>query len=129
MTREEHAAAGVATALLAGPWAVADMRKRVSTALGSSRTPRWVVALVDEVQAAYRDPPVDRPRELAAVAAGRLGASIQSDSLPWDWLPGAALVRGAGGAAEVISAAGHQWNVAGNRQAVADIAALLAELG
>jgi fructose-1,6-bisphosphatase/inositol monophosphatase family enzyme len=67
--------------------------------------------------------------ELAAVAAGRLGASIQSDSLPWDWLPGAALVRGAGGAAEVIEAAGHRWNVAGSRRAVADIAELLAELG
>ena len=66
--------------------------------------------------------------ELAAVAAGRLGASIQSDSLPWDWLPGAALVRGAGGAAEVITARGHDWHVAGNRQAVADIAELLAQL-
>jgi fructose-1,6-bisphosphatase/inositol monophosphatase family enzyme len=63
--------------------------------------------------------------ELAAVAAGRLGASIQSDSLPWDWLPGAALVRGAGGVAEVIPAAGHDWHVAGNRQTVADIAQLL----
>jgi fructose-1,6-bisphosphatase/inositol monophosphatase family enzyme len=63
--------------------------------------------------------------ELAAVAAGRIGASIQSDSLPWDWLPGAALVRGAGGAAEVIPAAGHRWHVAGNWRAVADIAQLL----
>jgi fructose-1,6-bisphosphatase/inositol monophosphatase family enzyme len=66
--------------------------------------------------------------ELAAVAAGRLGASIQSDSLPWDWLPGAALVRGAGGAAEIVEAVGHRWHVAGNRQAVADIADLLAKL-
>jgi len=66
--------------------------------------------------------------ELAAVAAGRLGASIQSDSLPWDWLPGAALVRGAGGAAEVIEAAGHRWNVAGNRRTVDEIAARLADL-
>lgn len=66
--------------------------------------------------------------ELAAVAAGRLGASIQSDSLPWDWLPGAALVRGAGGAAEVFEAAGHRWHVAGNRRAVADIEGLLARL-
>ncbi len=64
--------------------------------------------------------------ELAAVAAGRLGASLQSDSLPWDWLPGAALVRGAGGAAEVVAAAGHRWHVAGSRQAVVEIAALLA---
>jgi fructose-1,6-bisphosphatase/inositol monophosphatase family enzyme len=59
--------------------------------------------------------------ELAAVAGGRLGASIQSDSLPWDWLPGAALVRGAGGAAEVVEVAGHRWHVAGNRQTVAEI--------
>jgi len=66
--------------------------------------------------------------ELAAVAAGRLGASIQSDSLPWDWLPGAALVRGAGGAAEVIEAAGHRWNVAGNRRTVDEIAVRLADL-
>ncbi len=63
--------------------------------------------------------------ELAAVAGGRLGASIQANSLPWDWLPGAALVRGAGGAAEVIELDGHRWHVAGGRQVVADIAALL----
>jgi myo-inositol-1(or 4)-monophosphatase len=63
--------------------------------------------------------------EMAAVAAGRLGASIQADTLPWDWLPGAALATGAGGAAEVIEAAGHRWHVAGNRRAVADIRELL----
>jgi myo-inositol-1(or 4)-monophosphatase len=63
--------------------------------------------------------------EMAAVAAGRLGASIQADSTPWDWLPGAALVRGAGGAAEIVQAAGHRWHVAGSRQAVAEIATLL----
>jgi fructose-1,6-bisphosphatase/inositol monophosphatase family enzyme len=64
--------------------------------------------------------------ELAAVAAGRLGASIQADSTPWDWLPGAALVRGAGGAAEVVRAHGHRWHIAGNRRAVAEMSALLA---
>jgi fructose-1,6-bisphosphatase/inositol monophosphatase family enzyme len=63
--------------------------------------------------------------EAAAVAAGRLGASVQSDSAIWDWLPGAALVRGAGGAAEVVEVAGHRWHVTGNRQAVAEICALL----
>ena len=63
--------------------------------------------------------------ELAAIAAGRLGASLQSDSLPWDWLPGAALVRAAGGAAEVVEAHGHRWHVAGNRRAVGEIADLL----
>lgn len=63
--------------------------------------------------------------ELAAVAGGRLGASIQADTLPWDWLPGVGLVRGAGGIGEVIEQDGHRWHVAGNRQAVADIIGLL----
>jgi myo-inositol-1(or 4)-monophosphatase len=63
--------------------------------------------------------------EAAAVAAGRLGASVQSDSLLWDWLPGAALVRGAGGVAEVLEAHGHRWHITGNRQTVDEICALL----
>jgi fructose-1,6-bisphosphatase/inositol monophosphatase family enzyme len=63
--------------------------------------------------------------EMAAVAAGRLGATLHTDSLPWDWLPGAALVRGAGGAAEVIELDGHRWHVSGSRQTVDEILALL----
>jgi len=63
--------------------------------------------------------------ELASVATGRLGVSLQSNSLPWDWLPGAALVRGAGGVAEVLEIEGQRWHVAGNRRAVADVIALL----
>jgi myo-inositol-1(or 4)-monophosphatase len=63
--------------------------------------------------------------ELAAVAAGRLGAWVQAASLPWDWLPGAALVRAAGGAAEVVEAHGHRWHVAGSRQAVDEVARLV----
>ncbi|MBE7188006.1 inositol monophosphatase family protein [Jatrophihabitans endophyticus] len=63
--------------------------------------------------------------ELAAIAAGRLGASVQADSLPWDWLPGAALVLAAGGAAEVVRARGHRWHLAGNRRAVDELAALV----
>ena len=63
--------------------------------------------------------------EAAAVAAGRLGASVQRDVLPWDWLPGAALVGGAGGAAEVVEVAGHSWHVLGNRQAVGEICELI----
>lgn len=63
--------------------------------------------------------------EMAAVAAGRLGASVQIDTLPWDWLPGAALVRGAGGVAEVVAAHGHRWHVAGPRQTVDEIAQLV----
>jgi len=64
--------------------------------------------------------------EMAAVAAGRLGASLHVDSLPWDWLPGAALVRGAGGAAEVLEAHGHRWHVAGSRSVVEEIAGRIA---
>mgnify|MGYP003429794290 CR=1 FL=1 len=39
--------------------------------------------------------------ELAYVATGRLDAWLQPDSEPWDWNPGALLVREAGGVAEV----------------------------
>ncbi len=63
--------------------------------------------------------------ELAAVAAGRLGASVQTDSLPWDWLPGAALVRSAGGAAEVVHAHGHRWHIAGPPGAVTELTGLV----
>ncbi len=63
--------------------------------------------------------------ELACVASGRLGAWLQSDSLPWDWLPGAALVRAAGGSAEVIEAHGHRWHAAGSRRAVDELLELV----
>jgi fructose-1,6-bisphosphatase/inositol monophosphatase family enzyme len=65
--------------------------------------------------------------ELAAVASGRLGVWAQIDSLPWDWLPGSALVLAAGGAAEVLEVDGHRWHVAGNRRAVADVLELLTD--
>ena len=63
--------------------------------------------------------------ELASVASGRLGVYVQYDCLPWDWFPGAALVRAAGGAAEVVEAHGHRWHVAGSRQVVDEVAALV----
>lgn len=63
--------------------------------------------------------------EYAAVAAGRLGVSVQLDSAPWDWLPGAALVRAAGGTAQVIEAFGHHWHIAGPPRAAAQIADLV----
>lgn len=63
--------------------------------------------------------------ELAAVAAGRLGAWVQLDAMEWDWLPGATLVRAAGGHAEVVQAGGHRWHVAGPDRAVAQIIALV----
>ncbi|MGH8862173.1 MAG: inositol monophosphatase family protein [Jatrophihabitantaceae bacterium] len=63
--------------------------------------------------------------ELAAVASGRLGAWVQYTSLPWDWLPGAALVRAAGGVAEIVEVHGYDWHLAGSRRTVDEIAALL----
>ncbi|MEO9138325.1 MAG: inositol monophosphatase family protein [Jatrophihabitans sp.] len=63
--------------------------------------------------------------ELAAVAAGRLGAFVQANSLPWDWLPGANLVRAAGGAAAVLEHRGHRWHVAGSRRVVDELISLL----
>jgi len=63
--------------------------------------------------------------DLAGVATGRLGVFLQANLHPWDWFPGAALVLGAGGVAEVIEIRGNRWHVAGNRQAVEDTAAAL----
>jgi fructose-1,6-bisphosphatase/inositol monophosphatase family enzyme len=63
--------------------------------------------------------------ELAAVAAGRLGGWLQLESLPWDWLPGSALIRAVSGAAEVVEAHGHRWHIAGSRQVVDEIATLV----
>jgi fructose-1,6-bisphosphatase/inositol monophosphatase family enzyme len=59
--------------------------------------------------------------ELAWVAAGRLGAFLQHDCLPWDWVPGAALVTAAGGATRLIDLDGHRWHIAGNRQVVEEV--------
>jgi fructose-1,6-bisphosphatase/inositol monophosphatase family enzyme len=63
--------------------------------------------------------------ELAAVAAGRLGAWVQLDTADWDWFPGAALVTAAGGETRVFQHGGHRWHIAGNRQVVDEIAALI----
>src|SRR3954451_20942853 len=53
--------------MLAGPWTHGNVARRVSGALGLRRTVKWVDALVEETLAAYRDPPLDRPRELARI--------------------------------------------------------------
>jgi myo-inositol-1(or 4)-monophosphatase len=63
--------------------------------------------------------------ELAALAGGRLGVWMQQDSAPWDWLPGAALVIGAGGVARTIPVGAHQWHIAGPANAVAELAELV----
>lgn len=65
--------------------------------------------------------------ELSSVASGRLGVFVQANSLPWDWLPGAALVLAAGGAAEVFESGGQRWHVAGNWRVVAEVADLITD--
>jgi fructose-1,6-bisphosphatase/inositol monophosphatase family enzyme len=63
--------------------------------------------------------------ELASVASGRLGAWLHLDSPSWDWLPGAALVRAAGGSTAVLEAHGHRWHLAGNVRAVEELIELV----
>jgi myo-inositol-1(or 4)-monophosphatase len=63
--------------------------------------------------------------DLSYVSGGRLGMFLQAQCLPWDWYPGAALVRAAGGLAEVVESDGVRWHVAGNAQAVAEMTAVL----
>jgi fructose-1,6-bisphosphatase/inositol monophosphatase family enzyme len=63
--------------------------------------------------------------DLAGVASGRLGVFLQANLSPWDWYPGAALVIGAGGVAETLPVGGNVWQIAGNRQSVAETKAAL----
>ncbi|MCQ4627981.1 inositol monophosphatase family protein [Corynebacterium sp. CCUG 65737] len=63
--------------------------------------------------------------DLATVASGGIGGWIQHSVADWDWLPGKALVEGAGGKAIKVDAGGVTWCVAGNSQVVDEVAALL----
>ncbi|MFI5505610.1 inositol monophosphatase family protein [Corynebacterium kutscheri] len=65
--------------------------------------------------------------DLASVADGSLGAYLQHSCPSWDWLPGKALVLGAGGKAIQLDAAGVTWSLAGNKKTVDTIAALIKE--
>jgi fructose-1,6-bisphosphatase/inositol monophosphatase family enzyme len=64
--------------------------------------------------------------DLSYVSGGRLGLFLQAQCKPWDWYPGVALVRAAGGVAEIVEQDGLRWHVAGNAQAVAEISTILA---
>lgn len=56
--------------------------------------------------------------DLRGVATGRLGGWVQHSTPPWDWWPGCALVRGAGGVATRVERHGHTWSIAGGPQVV-----------
>lgn len=59
--------------------------------------------------------------DLAGVAEGRLGAWFQHSVAPWDWLPGFALVAGAGGAGELAGG----WRIAGAPATVRTLGGIL----
>ncbi len=60
-----------------------------------------------------------------AIAQGQLGVSFQHSVPDWDRLPGAAIIRGVGGAARQVTAGGVLWSVAGAPTAVAQVCAAL----
>ncbi|HEY7075643.1 MAG TPA: inositol monophosphatase [Solirubrobacteraceae bacterium] len=62
--------------------------------------------------------------ELAWVAAGRLDGWMQPEVDPWDWAPGALLVREAGGEARIVHG-GTRWHLAGPPALVAELEALV----
>ncbi|MDU0478917.1 inositol monophosphatase family protein [Staphylococcus chromogenes] len=62
--------------------------------------------------------------DLGSVADGTLGAWMQHSVADWDWLPGRALVEGAGGVAQKFEAGGVTWCIAGNAKTVSEITAL-----
>jgi len=63
--------------------------------------------------------------DLVGVATGRLGCWFQHSTPDWDWLPGQALVAGAGGTTERVEADGLLWSVAGPATATRELAAAL----
>jgi fructose-1,6-bisphosphatase/inositol monophosphatase family enzyme len=64
-----------------------------------------------------------------AVALGQWDVLFQHSVADWDRLPGAAIVRGAGGESVVVRAAGVDWTVTGSPAAVADVRAALLGAG
>ncbi|WBT09476.1 inositol monophosphatase family protein [Corynebacterium sp. SCR221107] len=64
--------------------------------------------------------------DLGSVADSTLGAWMQHTVAAWDWLPGRALVEGAGGTCAKIEAGGVTWCVAGSARTVDEIRQVLA---
>jgi myo-inositol-1(or 4)-monophosphatase len=62
--------------------------------------------------------------ELAWIAAGRVDAWAQPNVSAWDWVPGAALVRHAGGTATVLDG-DPAWHLAGPRALVEELRGLV----
>ncbi|MEC9050916.1 MAG: inositol monophosphatase family protein, partial [Actinomycetota bacterium] len=58
--------------------------------------------------------------DVMAVADGRVHLVCQHTVPPWDWMPGAAIIRALGGEVRHVEAAGRTWYVAGVPTAVAE---------
>ncbi len=67
--------------------------------------------------------------DLGNVSQGNTGCWMQHSVLPWDLLPGRALVEGAGGRVERVEAAGKLWSVAGAPASVAKVVEILGAQG
>ncbi|WP_284977527.1 inositol monophosphatase family protein [Arthrobacter sp. fls2-241-R2A-200] len=63
--------------------------------------------------------------DLGRVADGELGCWFQHSCPEWDWLPGKAIVRAAGGETAVVQVNGMNWFVAGGPTAVRELSAAL----
>lgn len=59
--------------------------------------------------------------DMAGVVDGRVGVWFQRDVAPWDWLPGRALIEGAGGDCESVG----RWKLAGSTGQVAELREVL----
>ena len=63
--------------------------------------------------------------DVMAIAAGQWDVLFQHSVADWDRLPGAAIIRGAGGESVVVPAAGVDWTITGAPAAVADVRSAL----
>jgi myo-inositol-1(or 4)-monophosphatase len=63
--------------------------------------------------------------DLGRVADGQLGCWFQHSCPEWDWLPGKAIVRAAGGAVDTVHVNGLEWFMAGGTTAVRELRAAL----
>lgn len=63
--------------------------------------------------------------DLGRVADGQLGCWFQHSCPEWDWLPGKAIVRAAGGATDTVRINGLEWFMAGGTTAVRELRAAL----
>lgn len=63
--------------------------------------------------------------DLSRVAEQQLGCWFQHSAPLWDWLPGKAIVRAAGGSTAVVQVNGLNWFLAGAQRAVQELSAAL----